>query len=128
MAVERKEIVSRQRNLPRVVRPVGYQMMQNAYATQMQAGSTVSKFAKALKSSGDDGYIAKLKNSASRKAIELRQTHRNDPKGFDISWNIYKTAQLQIQETERPFLGDSPGVLLDEIGISGFNIVYDEHQ
>lgn len=128
MAVERKEIVSRQRNLPRVVRPVGYQVMQNAYATQMQTGGTVSKFAKELKSIGDDGYIAKLKNSASRKAIELRQTHRNDPEGFDNSWNIYKTAQLQIQETERPFLGDRPGVLLDEIGISGFNIVYDEHQ
>lgn len=128
MAVKRKETVNRLRSLPSIVRPVGYQAMQNAYATQMGAGDTATKLAKHLKDIGDDGYIAKLKNSSARKAIELRQTHRNDPEGYDNAWNIYKTAQLQVVNKDRPFMGDRPGVLLDEIGTSGFNIVYDEHQ
>tara|TARA_Y100000310_G_scaffold260326_1_gene269209 strand:+ start:219 stop:3350 length:3132 start_codon:yes stop_codon:yes gene_type:complete len=123
----RKDRMTRTRTLPGVTTS-GYAELAHAYDTQIQFGKAAGKAALDWKKMGDDAYLAKLQLDGSRKAVELMAKHKHDPKGFEESWNTWQIAREQVQENERPLLGNTPTALLNEIGINTGSLIFRNHQ
>jgi hypothetical protein len=123
----RKDRMTRSRTLPSVTTP-GYAELAQAYETQIHFGKAAGKAALDWKKMGDDSYLAKLQLDGSRKAVELMTKHKHDPKGFEESWNTWQIAREQVQENERPLLGNTPTALLNEIGINTGSLIFKNHQ
>ena len=121
----RKTSMQNIRQLPGVVTS-GYSELAASYEAKGRAGEAFSKSVLKWKEIGDDAYLSKMQIDAQKKKVELTATHKHDPEGFQRAWNTWQVAREQVQNKDRPFLGDKPKLLLDEIGTSGFNYVYKE--
>ncbi len=123
----RKTSMQNIRQLPGVVTS-GYSELAASYEAKGRAGEAFSKSVLKWKEIGDDAYLSKMQIDAQKKKVELTATHKHDPEGFQRAWNTWQVAREQVQNKDRPFLGDKPKLLLDEIGTSGFNYVYKENE
>ena len=123
----RKTSMQNIRQLPGVVTS-GYNELAAAYEAKGRAGKAFSTSVLKWKEIGDDAYLSKMQIDANKKKTELTATHKYDPEGFQQAWNTWQVAKEQIQNKDRPFLGEKPTLLLDEIGTAGFNWVYKENE